>query len=79
MLRREEMAQRYARRTGRDIRAFPYYLALAYWKYATVVEQLYLRFFRGITTEPRFANYKKYAPVLAREAAKLAAQLGFRD
>ena len=79
MLRREQMAERYAQRTGRDISAFPYYLAVAYWKYATVVEQLYLRFFRGLTTEPRFANYKKYAPVLAREAAKLAAQLGFRD
>lgn len=79
MLRREQMAERYALRAGRDISAFPYYLALAYWKYATVVEQLYLRFFRGITTEARFANYKKYAPVLAREAAKLAAQLGFCD
>jgi aminoglycoside phosphotransferase (APT) family kinase protein len=78
MLRREEMAQRYALRTGRDISDFPYYLALAYWKYATVVEQLYLRFYRGQTTEPRFANYKKYAPVLAREAAKVAAPLGFK-
>ncbi len=47
MLRREQMAERYAQRTGRDISAFPYYLAVAYWKYATVVEQLYLRFFRG--------------------------------
>jgi aminoglycoside phosphotransferase (APT) family kinase protein len=79
MLRRDEMAHRYALRTGRDIGTFPYYLALAYWKYATVVEQLYLRYFRGQTTEPRFANYKKYAPVLAREAAKVASQLGFRD
>jgi aminoglycoside phosphotransferase (APT) family kinase protein len=79
MLHRQQMAERYAQRTGRDISAFPYYLAMAYWKYATVVEQLYLRFVRGATTEPRFANYKKYAPVLAREAAKLAAQLGFRD
>jgi aminoglycoside phosphotransferase (APT) family kinase protein len=78
ILRREQMAQRYATRTGRDISAFPYYLALAYWKYATVVEQLYLRYYRGQTTEPRFANYKKYAPVLAREAAKVAAPLGFR-
>jgi aminoglycoside phosphotransferase (APT) family kinase protein len=78
MLRREQMAQRYARRTGRDIGAFPYYLALAYWKYATVVEQLYLRYHRGLTTEPRFANYQKYAPVLSREAAKVAAPLGFR-
>ena len=79
MLRREQMAERYALRTGRDISGFPYYLALAYWKYATVVEQLYLRYFRGQTTEPRFANYKKYAPVMAREAAKVASPLGFRD
>jgi aminoglycoside phosphotransferase (APT) family kinase protein len=79
MLRREQMADRYAMRTGRDISAFPYYLALAYWKYATVVEQLYLRYFRGQTTEPRFANYKKYAPVMAREAAKVASPMGFRD
>ncbi len=78
MLRREQMAQRYAMRTGRDISAFPYYLALAYWKYATVVEQLYLRYYRGQTTEPRFVNYKKYAPVLAREAARVAALLGFK-
>ena len=43
-----------------------YYRAWANWKTATVVEQIYVRYVRGQTNDPRFANMGEWAPVLAR-------------
>src|SRR5207249_195949 len=40
-LTRIEMAERYAKRTGRDVSRLPYYRAWAHWKNATVVQQIY--------------------------------------
>ena len=77
-LRREELAERYARKAGRDLSALPYYVALAHWKTATVVEQIYSRYARGQTTDPRFAIMGRQPPVLAQAAAEIVRHLGFR-
>ncbi|SRR5579875_9300 len=77
-LSREQLARRYAEKTGRDISSLPYYIAWAHWKTATVVEQLYGRYLRGLTRDERFALLGKQPPVLARSAAALlAAHYGF--
>lgn len=75
---RGQLADRYARRTGRDLSDLPYYWAWAHWKSATVGEQIYARYVRGQTTDPRFAVMGKGAPALARAAARVLAPLGFR-
>jgi aminoglycoside phosphotransferase (APT) family kinase protein len=77
-LTRDEMAERYARRTGRDLSEIAFYRAWAHWKNATVVEQIYARYVRGQTSDPRFANMGNQAPALAYAAAMVASQLGFR-
>ena len=45
--RREELAARYAERTGADLRALPWYEALALWKAAIFCEAIYTRWRRG--------------------------------
>jgi len=78
-LRRDELLQRYAVRSGRDVSTADYYRAWANWKTATVVEQIYVRYVRGQTSDPRFANMGEWAPVLARQAARVVAKFGFRE
>jgi aminoglycoside phosphotransferase (APT) family kinase protein len=76
-LSRDQLAERYARHTGRHLDMLPYYIALAHWKTATVVEQIYSRYARGQTHDPRFANMGKQPPVLAQAAANVVRRLGF--
>ena len=78
-LRRADLAERYAKKTGRDISKLAFYRAWAYWRNATVVQQIYVRFVRGQTTDPRFERMGAHPPILARTAALVAAQLGFRE
>ncbi len=76
---RDELTERYARRSGRDLSSIDFYRAWAHWKTATVVQQIYVRFVRGQTTDPRFERMGAHPPVLARAAARVAARLGFRE
>jgi aminoglycoside phosphotransferase (APT) family kinase protein len=76
---REELIHRYATRTGRDVSNMPFYWAWAHWKTATVVEQIYVRYVHGQTTDPRFKGMGTQAPALASAAAHIARRLGFGD
>jgi aminoglycoside phosphotransferase (APT) family kinase protein len=78
-LTRDELLHRYSKRTGRDVSNAAFYWSWAHWKTATVVEQIYVRFVRGQTTDPRFELMGPMAPALAIAAARVAAQLGFKD
>jgi aminoglycoside phosphotransferase (APT) family kinase protein len=78
-LTRDELAARYAKRTGRDLSNLPFYRSWAHWKNATVVEQIYARYARGQTSDPRFAVMGNQAPALAWAAARVASELGFRE
>ena len=78
-LSREQIVQRYAARSGSDVSMADYYRAWANWKTATVVEQIYARYVRGQTSDPRFANMGEWAPVLAQQAARVVAKFGFRE
>jgi len=76
-LTRDELVERYARHTGRDVSHIDFYRAWALWKTATVVQQIYVRFVRGQTSDPRFESMGKQPPILARTAAEIVANLGF--
>ncbi len=56
-----------------------YYRAWAKWKTGTVVQQIYVRFVRGQTSDPRFEAMGEWPPVLARQAARVVAKFGFRE
>ncbi len=44
---REELAARYAERSGRDLSQFDFYVALGYWKLAIILEGVYARYAAG--------------------------------
>ena len=70
---RDELVERYAVRTGRDVRSIGYYEVLGVFKLAVIIQQIYARYFRGQTQDERFANFGQRAEALAGLARKLAA------
>ena len=70
---REEIVERYAARSGRDVSGIRYYEIFAVFKIAVVVQQIYYRYAQGQTTDPRFATFDARVEFLARHAAALAA------
>ena len=78
-LKRAELVERYAKRTGRDLGKIDFFRAWALWKTSTVVQQIYVRFVRGQTSDPRFESMGKQPPVLAATAARVVAKMGFKE
>jgi aminoglycoside phosphotransferase (APT) family kinase protein len=46
-MNRAELAERYARVSGRDISHLPFYVSFAYWKLACILEGVYARYLGG--------------------------------
>jgi aminoglycoside phosphotransferase (APT) family kinase protein len=69
---RDEIVDRYAARSGRDLSAIRYYEIFAVFKIAVVIQQIYFRFVQGQTSDARFANFGARVEYLARHAAQLA-------
>jgi aminoglycoside phosphotransferase (APT) family kinase protein len=69
---REDIIERYAARSGRDLSAIRYYEIFAVFKIAVVIQQIYYRFVQGQTTDARFATFGARVEYLARHAAHLA-------
>jgi aminoglycoside phosphotransferase (APT) family kinase protein len=67
--RRADLLQRYAERSGRDVRAVDWYAAMAGWKIAIIMEGSYRRYLGGVTDHPTFARLEEGVPALARRAA----------
>lgn len=63
---REQFIARYAERTGRDLSSIFYYEVLGIFKLAVIVQQIYFRFRRGQTQDPRFANFDQQVKALAK-------------
>jgi aminoglycoside phosphotransferase (APT) family kinase protein len=71
-LRPEEMVERYAARSGRDVSRIRYYEIFAVFKIAVVIQQIYYRYVQGQTADRRFATFDARVAYLARHAAGLA-------
>jgi aminoglycoside phosphotransferase (APT) family kinase protein len=61
---RPQLAERYARSSGRDITELPFYLALAYFKVAVIAEGVHSRYIQGITVGSGFAGAGASVPRL---------------
>jgi aminoglycoside phosphotransferase (APT) family kinase protein len=72
-LTREEIIDRYAARSARDVSGIRFYEAFALFKIAVVIQQIFFRYRRGQTDDPRFANFGERVRYLARQAADTAA------
>ena len=71
-LRRREVAERYARATGRDLAHLPFYYAFGLFKVAVIAQQIYARFREGHTRDPRFAHLDGAVAACAAAAARVA-------
>ena len=69
---RDEVAERYAKRTGIDLASIDWYEAFALWKTAVVVQQIFIRYKRGQTTDARFADMGERVPELLALGLKVA-------
>ena len=66
MLRRAELAQRYAEKTGRDLSNIVFYYVFAMFKVAVIIQQIYYRYFHGLTKDERFASLGEVARTLMK-------------
>jgi aminoglycoside phosphotransferase (APT) family kinase protein len=68
---RDQLIGRYADETGRDLSLINYYEVFALFKLAVVLQQIYVRFYRGQTTDERFRHFDKRVYNLLQQAASL--------
>ncbi len=54
-LTRREIIDRYGERTGRDVADFDYYYCFGLFRLAVIAQQIYNRYFHGLTKNKRFA------------------------
>ena len=69
-LTRAEFVERYARKTGRDVSHMDFYLVLARFKLAVIVQQIYYRYHQGLTKDHRFASMPDVVKILVRAAVR---------
>lgn len=66
-----EIAERYAARTGFDISGLAFYEALALFRIAVIVQQIYIRWRRGQTSDDRFEALGAMVPPVAERGLEL--------
>ncbi|HEX6642887.1 MAG TPA: phosphotransferase family protein [Thermoanaerobaculia bacterium] len=72
---RDEILARYAARSQRDLGSIALYEVFAVFKLAVVIQQIYARYVRGQTDDPRFAALGERVASLAGIAAALAGKV----
>ena len=73
-MKRDEIVQRYAVRSGRDLGQITYYHVFAIFKLAVVIQQIYYRYHVGQTRDQRFADFETRVKALAGWAHALMSQ-----
>lgn len=72
-LTRAELVARWEEKTGRTATNMPFYYAFALFKLAVVAQQLYQRYARGLTKEPRYAFMIEGVKGLSRAGVRVIA------
>src|SRR5512139_2996075 len=67
---RDRMVARYAERTGYDLPALPWHEVLGIFKLAVIVQQIYARYVKGQTSDPRFREMGRMVEALGAAAAR---------
>lgn len=73
---RDAILERYATRAKRPVDNIALYEIFAVFKLAVVLQQIYARYVRGQTDDPRFASLGERVALLAGKAASLVEELG---
>jgi aminoglycoside phosphotransferase (APT) family kinase protein len=66
---RRELADRYGVLTGRDVSHMLFYYVFALFKVAGIAQQIYFRYRKGFTKDPRFGTLDKMVSLLGTTAA----------
>ena len=67
---RSEIAKMYAEKSGRTIDNLVFYYVFGLFKIAVIAQQIYFRYSKGFTTDPRFANLHKASELCCKLALK---------
>ena len=67
---RSEIVASYAKKSGRDIHNMVFYYVFGLFKIAVIAQQIYYRYSKGLTSDPRFANLDKVAELCCNLALK---------
>lgn len=65
-LTRAQIAHRYSEKTGRDLSHVVFYYVFALFKVAVIIQQIYYRYYHGLTKDQRFAALGNVAKLLLR-------------
>jgi aminoglycoside phosphotransferase (APT) family kinase protein len=71
-LSRNQLAARYAEKSGRDISRISFYHILGLFRLAGIAAQIYIRYVRGQTRDKRFAFFGEAIPLIARFALDIS-------
>jgi aminoglycoside phosphotransferase (APT) family kinase protein len=71
-LSRQELAHRYADKTGRTLDTIVFYYVFALFKVAVIIQQIYYRYYHGLTKDQRFAALGEVARTLLRVGLEAA-------
>ncbi len=66
--KRSEIVELYAQKSGRAVNHLVFYYAFGLFKIAVIAQQIYYRYNKGLTTDPRFAQLNKAAELLCNLA-----------
>jgi aminoglycoside phosphotransferase (APT) family kinase protein len=69
-LGRCELVERYARTTGRDVSSMLFCYVCGLFKVAVIAQQIYARYVRGATRDPRFARFDQLVTALGLGAVR---------
>ncbi|HEX9314218.1 MAG TPA: phosphotransferase family protein, partial [Actinomycetota bacterium] len=70
-LRREELLERYAEKAGTATGQIGWYVALAGWKIAIIMEGAYRRYLAGVADHAAFVTLERAVPALAHRALQV--------
>jgi aminoglycoside phosphotransferase (APT) family kinase protein len=73
---RQELVDRYAEKTGRDLSGIAFYETFAIFKVAVVLQQIYYRYVNGQTHDERFKDFGHCVVELGKVALDLAKKSG---
>lgn len=68
--KRSEIAEMYAQKSGRTMDNLVFYYAFGLFKIAVIAQQIYYRYSKGFTADPRFANLNKASELCCKLALK---------
>lgn len=67
---RQDLAESYAEKSGRDLSNILYYYVFGLFKIAVIAQQIYARFAKGFTKDERFASFNLHVKILGEIAAQ---------